>query len=596
MRTWFGRIVAACPVLLIPAPILAQATERVSVDSSGVAGNWFSAQPAVSADGRFIAFQSDSTNLVANDTNADTDIFLRDRLSGTTRRMSLASDGTQADDFCRNPAISADGRFVGFTTRAGNLAPGDTNAANDVFLRDRLDATTELVSVALGGGPGNGESAGSFLSAEGRFVLFQSDADDLVPGDMNGSTDVFVRDRQSGTTERVSLTSGGGEGIGPSRPASISGDGRYAVFTSDAGNLVPGDTNGRVDVFVRDRLAGTTERVSVDSNELEANYYSSFASITPDGRYVAFTSFANNLVPDDTNFYDDVFLRDRQLGTTERVSLNTGEGQGNYGCGEVAISDDARWVAFVSRARNLVAGDTNLEDDIFLRDRLLGTLVRVSVGADGAQANADSFGPAMSADGRWIAFSSVASNLVAGDVNWTSDIFLRDRDATGFTSLCDPSDGVVSCPCSNPPAGPTRGCNNSSNTGGAVLAASGVTSLAADTLVFTTSGQKPTALSIVLQGRGFVIDGVAFGQGIRCVGGLLKRLYSKSAVGGSITAPDFGAGDLSVSAQSAAKGDVIQPGQPRWYIVYYRDNTVLGGCSPASNFNATQTGQVSWLP
>jgi len=596
MSTRFGRIAVACSGLLLAPPIDAQATQRVSVDSSGIQGDWYSSAAAISADGRFVVFQSDSTNLVAADSNAATDIFLHDRQFGTTRRMSIAWDGAQAADICGHPSISADGRHVAFNSRAGNLVPGDTNAMFDVFVRDRLAETTEIVSVGVAGVPGNSDSAGSQISADGRFVVFQSSADNLVPGDTNGFEDIFLRDRQLGTTERISVATGGAQGTGPSGGFAITPDARYVVFGSNADNLVSGDTNGRTDIFLRDRQAGTTERLSVDSNELQANQASFYPSISPDGRYAAFTSGATNLVPGDVNFFPDVFLRDRVQGTTELVSLNSGEGQGDFGCGPGAISADGRYVAFQSKARNLVPGDTNLKDDIFLRDRLLGTTGRVSVNAGGVQSDEDSFAPVLSADGRWIAFSSVATNLVSGDTNSTSDVFVHDRDSTGFASMCDPGIGALACPCSNPPSGPARGCDNSSATGGAALSAGGVTNLSADTLVFTTSGQRPTALSIVLQGTVFAGSGIVYGQGIRCVSGTLKRLYAKTAVGGSITAPDFGAGDPSVSARSAAKGDVIQAGQWRWYMVYYRDNTVLGGCPSTSTFNTTQTGMVSWSP
>jgi hypothetical protein len=175
------------------------------------------------------------------------------------------------------------------------------------------------------------------------------------------------------------------------------------------------------------------------------------------------------------------------------------------------------------------------------------------------------------------------------------DVFVRDRDISGFTSLCDGGvGGVTACPCANPPAGPGRGCDNSAGTGGAALSASGAAYLSRDSLVFTTNGERPTAFGIVLQGTTALTSGVVYGQGVRCVGGTLLRLYSKTASGGSITAPDFGAGDPTVSARSAAMGDVIQPGQSRWYLVYYRDPTVLGGCPASSTFNATQTGQVDW--
>jgi hypothetical protein len=244
-----------------------------------------------------------------------------------------------------------------------------------------------------------------------------------------------------------------------------------------------------------------------------------------------------------------------------------------------------------------VAADTNARRDIFVHDMKSGTNVLVSLDSAGAQGNANSTFPSISSDGRFVAFDSVATNLVPGDTNGYMDIFLRDLNAVGFTSLCHPGiAGVSACPCSNPPGVQGRGCNNSSGTGGAVLAASGIAYLSMDSLVFTTGGEKPTALSIVLQGTASLVTGAVFGQGVRCVAGTLKRLYAKTASAGSITAPEFGAGDPTVSARSASTGDVIQPGQSRWYAVYYRDPIVLGGCPAGSAFNATQTGEVEWLP
>ena len=309
------------------------------------------------------------------------------------------------------------------------------------------------------------------------------------------------------------------------------------AFVSNSSNLVAGDANGTYDIFVRDRQTGATERVSVSSNGTEANGFSSLPAISADGRYVAFQSSASNLVSGDTNAVDDIFIHDRQSGTTERVS----------------------------------------------------------VGAGGVQGNGPSEFPAISADGRCAAFASAATNLVAGDTNGASDVFVRDRRPAGFTSVCEPSlAGVIACPCANPPSGPGRGCNNSAATGGAALSASGTAYISMDTLVFTTSGEKPTATSIVLQGPALLGTGAVFGQGVRCVTGTLKRLYTKSASGGSITAPNFGAGDPTVTARSAALGNSIAGGESRWYLIYYRDPTVLGGCPSLSTFNATQTGRVDW--
>jgi len=584
--------------LLLGAPLFAQGTERVSVDSGGVPGNGRSFHAAISADGRFVAFQSASTDLVASDTNGCEDVFLRDRDSGVTRRISLATDGTQGNQNSADPAISADGRFVAFASLSGNLVPFDTNQHTDVFVRDRLAGTLELVSVSSTGVQGNVYSWFPSISADGRYVAFSSRSINLVPGETNGSIeDIFVRDRQAGTTERVSVDSGGILGNLPSLFPSISADGRYVAFTSQATNLVPGDRNGEIDVFVHDRQTGTTVRASVDSSGVQADTESNAPQISADGRFVVFWSPATNLVPGDTNSCSDVFVRDLQGETTERVSINTGEGQANLPSGSASISGDGRLVAFWSRATNLIPNNWTFQEQVYVRDRLLGTTEMASLDSAGTQANHHCADPSISDDGRWVAFRGLATNLVPDDTNGTFDIFVRDLEATSFVSVCDPGLGLhADCPCSNPPASRTRGCDNSSATGGAVLSASGVTHLSADTLVFTTSGEKPKALSIVLQGNGFVPDGVAYGQGIRCTGGALKRLYAKSALAGSITAPDFGAGDLSVSAQSAAKGDLIQPGQPRWYTVYYRDPIVLGGCPSSSTFNATQTGQVTWSP
>jgi hypothetical protein len=203
----------------------------------------------------------------------------------------------------------------------------------------------------------------------------------------------------------------------------------------------------------------------------------------------------------------------------------------------------------------------------------------------------------ISRDGGFVIFASHASNLVGGDTNGFEDVFVHDRNATRFTSLCDPGVGGVSaCPCSNPPASTGRGCDNSSATGGASIAAAGVAYLSTDSLVFTTAGERPTATSILLQGNALAGSGVVYGQGVRCTGGVLKRLFTKAASGGSITAPDFGAGDPTVSARSAAKGDLILAGQSRLYLVFYRDPIVLGGCPAASGFNTTQTGRISWMP
>jgi Tol biopolymer transport system component len=585
-------------VLLVSATGWTQVTSRESVGTGGAEGNLRSILPSISADGRYVAFVSIATNLVPGDTNGCEDIFVRDRSSGTTERVSVDSGGVQGDAMSAGPSISADGRYVVFESLATNLVAGDTNAVRDIFVRDRLSGTTERVNVDSGGAQANGVSSWASISPDGRYVTFMSEGTNLVAGDTNATGDVFLRDRLSGTTQRVSLAAGGAQGNNFSGYGSISADGRYVSFASVATNLVAGDTNNSYDVFVRDLVSATTERVSVATGGAQANNGAVYPSISADGRSVVFFSGSTNLVAGDTNGVTDVFLHDLVSGATERVSVATGGAQGDSGSSGCSVSADGRYVAFESAATNLVAGDTNGVWDIFVRDRQSGTTERASVDSGGVQGNDGSgvYGVAISADGRFVAFDSGATNLVAGDANAATDVFVHDREATGSTSLCDPGvGGVIACPCSNPPSGPGRGCDNSSATGGAALAASGIAYLSMDSLVFTTSGEKPTATSILLQGNALASSGVVYGQGVRCVGGTFRSLFTKHAVAGGITAPDFGAGDPSVSARSAAKGDVIQSGQSRWYLVYYRDPIVLVGCAASSTFNATQTVAVDWI-
>jgi Tol biopolymer transport system component len=584
------------------AAALAQTTTRVSLSSAGAQGDELCTFPRISADGRYVAFYAWATNLVPGDTNATVDAFVRDRRNGTTSRVSVSTAGGQGDGASYSTSISGDGRYVAFQSAATNLVAGDTNAVYDVFLRDRQSGTTTRLSVDALGEEGDGDSFVPSLSSDGRYMAFGSRATNLVPGDVNGRGDVFVRDLQTGTIVLASVDSAGVQGDDESLYAALSADGRYVAFVSYASNLVPGgDANGATDVFVRDLQNGTTTRVSVDSNGVPGDFHSSYfvtPAISADGRYVAFESQATNLAPGDTNLSSDVFLRDVLLGTTTRVSVGALGDEFHADSWTPSLSADARYVAFASDAGNVVPGDANASADVFVCDLTTGTMSRASVDSAGAEAEFGSQNADISADGRFVAFASFAGNLVQGDSNPYFDVFVRDRiGGTSFTSLCEPGiAGVLGCPCSNPPAGSGRGCDNSAATGGAMLSAAGASFLSSDSLVFTTSGEKPTATSVLLQGTTVVAGGATYGQGVRCVGGTLKRLFTKTASGGSITAPDFAADDPTVSARSAGMGSPISPGQSRSYLVFYRDPTVLGGCPAGSTFNATQTGRIDWAP
>ena len=332
-----------------------------------------------------------------------------------TARVSVSSSDQQGDRPSWTAGVSASGRFVAFTSQATNLVPGDTNERQDAFVIDRRTGRTQRVSVSSSGaqatpGPNpDGGSAALGISADGRYVLFRSDAPNLVAGDTNGKMDAFVRDRATGKTRRIPPA-----GLGVYAGA-LSANGRYAVLQANE-NVYRYDLR-------RDHLLRLTAA---------ANNWSEEPSVSASGRYVAFTSIASNLVHGDTNKLPDVFVRDVRTGKTTRVSVTSAGRQGtgkkySNGSNAPAISSDGRYVAFHSDMTNLVPRDTNRVFDIFVHDRVSGKTQRVSVSTSGHQANAESGGgESFSADGRYLAFSSLATNLVANDRNDITDVFIRD--------------------------------------------------------------------------------------------------------------------------------------------------------------------------
>jgi Tol biopolymer transport system component len=256
------------------------------------------------------------------------DVFIRDRLLGTTERVSLNSAGEEGNNSSYESAVSSDGRFVAFSSLATNLANNISGGYANVFVRDQQTGITTLVSANPNGESGNDDSYYPDISADGRYVVFQSIADNLVPNDSNGSYDVFLYEQWTGILQRVSVSFSGGETDGHSSEPSISADGRFITFTSTASNLVSGDTNDTTDVFIHNRQTGVTERLSLNTQGEEGTGVSFASAIAANGRYIAFQSGASNLVPDDTNNFYDIFVRDQPFATLD--SNHPGGSPGSY--------------------------------------------------------------------------------------------------------------------------------------------------------------------------------------------------------------------------------------------------------------------------
>jgi Tol biopolymer transport system component len=394
-------------VLLFAAAMVVAGTQgtvtRVSVGSGGAQADGYSQSASVSASGRYVAFHSGATDLVAGDTSENMDVFVRDVKTGTTTRVSVRSDGGQADNASYRPAISANGRYIAFESYASNLAPNTDYHHPNAFVHDRKTGETELVSAAADGSGAGGKQVS--ISADGRYVAFQTLAN-LVPAD-TGWPDVYVWDRRSRTAKLASLANDGTPVNEVSLQPSISADGRLVAFAT-YGRLVPGDTNDGLDVYVRDLRTGTTSRMSIGA-EVE----SWEPAISADGRYVAFQSNSGPGTP------YSVFVRDRVRNRTELVG-----GDAEVSLGDAAISADGRYVTFQA-----------LEGGVFVRDRRTGN--------SWAPASAG-YRPAISANGRVVAFDSTATDLVDDDTNGASDVFVYRHRRGPIATMANDSAGSAS--------------------------------------------------------------------------------------------------------------------------------------------------------
>lgn len=389
--------------------------------------NGASVNPSISADGRFVVFESDASNLAANDTNAVTDVFVVDTLNNTIERVSTGINGEQADGASTNPVISGNGRYIAFESFASNLVDADSNLVIDIFLHDRESGSTTRVSVNSNGVQASSHSFSPSISEDGRVIAFYSLASNLVTGDTNRAIDVFAHDTLTGSTERISVDANGNQANMDSWQPRISADGRYVAFSSHASNLVPGDTNGAQDVYLRDRQLASVALVSLSGSGLPGNGRSAYPAISGDGRFVVFESNATNLVPNDNNLETDIFVFDRNSSSMTRVNVTPAGGDANGPAYQPAISRDGRFISFFSYASNLAGSDSNQFEDVFIYDQRTGNMQLLTNTETGEPADSASFNPALNADGRYVTLFSFASNLITPDTNNFDDVFLFDR-------------------------------------------------------------------------------------------------------------------------------------------------------------------------
>lgn len=418
-----------------------------------------SADPVLNATGLVAAFDTAATNIAPGDGNGPVrDVVRVDTASGQRRIASLAPGGAPADGPSADPAIDAGGGDVAFTSLATNLVPGDVNGAADVFVFD-VNAGVTMVSTRPDGRPGNRPSGNADISADGRFVVFESAASDLVLDDTNGVQDIFVQDLQTRFTQRVSLSADGKQVSQPSSNPAISADGRVVSFESGANDLVDGDTNRVADVFVRDLRRDTTERVSVPTRKGQQDKavskpFRTVSDLDRTGRRVVFESEATNLTPDDTNRRSDIFLRDRRRRTTTLVSANSVNVQGNNDSVAPSLSPSGRYLAFQSFATNLAPRDAT-GADVFARDLTLLATTSATLTEKGDKRGPEPQllqRPSISDDGGRLAFASAAPNLAPGDANGAADVFTRLLTPPG-TSLAARGRTTVTAKADDPLAG-----------------------------------------------------------------------------------------------------------------------------------------------
>ena len=576
--------------------------------------NAANAQSSTNLDGTIIAFASEATNLVAGTTQPN--VYHRNLTTSVLTRVARGTGGVQPNARSDSPAISADGRYVAYRSEATNISPFATSGQSNIYRYDVQTGATMLVSIsAFGGGEPNGPSTSPAISSDGRFVAFYSSATDVVLSPTS-FMNAYVFDTQTFTSYRASETAGGAEGDWHSNPRYYLGSSDIAVegiaedeevaalwvtFHSDASTLDPNDANGVRDVFAKEIVSGALYRmdVVVSGKEPTADSYAPDISqlvATSNGPYVAFISRSNNLVSGDTNgSAEDVFRWDVLGGTVLRVNVSVTGAQGTLPPTTIppteypltfapSISFDGNRVAFDSVLQNLHSYDTNAFTDVLRRDIALSKTYRLSEPQTMGNGNGHSWGNSISGDGQLATFQSWATNLVLGDTNGHADIFLTTTEQV-YLPFCFGDGTGTACPCSNTGL-PSRGCENTASTGGAYLMASGTASLGADDLNLIVRELPASVTTYFVQGSSLYGAPSTFGDGIRCHGG--PTIATKTANASGIITYGPGAGDSPISTLTT-----IPPASTRYYQAGYAASPNLCG---GANFNWSSAVSVVWYP
>jgi len=434
-----NRLIGFSFVFFLSQTALGATIEKISVTTDGKESPSGSHNASISRDGRYIAFET-AGSFDAADTNFEVDIYVRDRLLGETKRISIGSTGEEAHTSSKNAVISGNGRYVAFET-SGSLVSDDTNNDSDVYVHDRQTGETKRISVTSSGEQVKTSSGSASISGNGRYICFEANGR-FEASDTNNNSDIYVHDRQSGETRRISVTSSGVGLETSSHNASISADGRYVSFESN-GSFESSDTNGDLDVYVHDRQTGETRRVSVTTSGGELRSSSRNSSISADGRYVVFDSYGN-FEASDRNVDSDVYVHNMDTRETTRVSVASEGVEVGTGSDKGSISADGRYVTFETYGA-FVDGDRNHDDDVYIHDRKTNKTTLVSVPYRDNMASFMSYNAIISGDASTVAFETYG-DFNATDLNSNLDVYVRvlDKETEIVSSDAGASGGSLS--------------------------------------------------------------------------------------------------------------------------------------------------------